>query len=82
MRILQHLVEVDSVLIIGLHSIKHPGQYLQLIVPLPLVSPGLHLPQLLVHPRLMLLPLQPLYVPFTIRAHPNLNRLSHSSDSS
>jgi len=81
MRILNHLVEVDSVLIIGLHRIKHPGQYLQLIVAI-LVPPGLRLPQLLVHPRLMLPPLQPFYVPITIRAHPNLKRLSRSSDSS
>ena len=69
MRILQHLVEVDSMLIIGLHRVTHPGIYIQIIVPL-LLSPGLRLPQLLGHPRLMLPPLQPLNVPFTIRATP------------
>ena len=60
--LLQHLVEVDSLLIVSSTS-KHFS--LQALTPdrTSLIPPGLSLTQLLVHPLLLLPPLQPLPVP-------------------
>ena len=68
MRILQHLVEVDSVLIIGLKHVTHPGHYLQIILLL-LVPPGMPLNQLLLYPLFLLSLCSLTLSPFTIRAH-------------